>query len=118
MRDQEGQSLSDTNFTENADFDRDGMTTWEEYLADTDPATNSSVFVVTGRYTSTDHQLRISFPASTSRYYRLECCTNLTNAASITVSNIGWGVPGMVITNAHYTNGRWFWVLRSGLSAP
>ncbi len=118
VRDQEGQRLSDTNFTENADFDRDGMTTWEEYLADTDPATNSSVFVVTGRYTSTDHQLRISFPASTSRYYRLECCTNLTNAASITVSNIGWGVPGMVITNAHYTNGRWFWVLRSGLSAP
>ncbi len=118
VRDEQGQSLTDSNFVENADYDFDGMTTWEEYLADTDPATNASVFVVTGRFTTTDRLLRISFPASTNRYYRLECCTNLTNAASITVSNLGWGVPGMVITNPPQTSGRWFWAIRSGLAAP
>jgi hypothetical protein len=119
VRDEQGQNPGDSNFATNADYDNDGMTTWEEYLADTDPATNGSVFAITGRYYSTDRLIRLQFPASTNRFYRLECCTNLTNlSTSVSVSNLGWGVPGLVVTNAHHTTGTWYWVIRSGIDAP
>ena len=106
----------DARYATNADDDHDGMTTYEEYLADTDPAVSGSVLKVTGTYSSVDHQIRMAFPQSTGRYYQLQYSTNLARATIIT--NLGWGVPGRVITNAHHTNGYWFWGVKSMLAAP
>ena len=111
-----GQDPANANFDEDADYDHDGMNTWKEYLADTDPAVSGSVLKVTGTYSSVDHQIRMAFPQSTGRYYQLQYSTNLARATIIT--NLGWGVPGRVITNAHHTNGYWFWGVKSMLTAP
>ena len=42
----------DPNFDEGADYDGDGKTTYEEYLADTDPASSNSVYDLTGNYST------------------------------------------------------------------
>jgi hypothetical protein len=111
-----GQSPGNPHFATNADYDGDGMTTYEEYLADTDPATNGSVLAITGAYSSIDRQIRLVFPQSTGRYYQLHYSTNLFQG--VTISNVGWGIPGRVITNAPHTNGAWYWGVRSRLAAP
>jgi endonuclease/exonuclease/phosphatase family metal-dependent hydrolase len=115
------QSLNpvDSRYAEDADDDADGMTTMEEYTADTDPTLQGSVLALAGTYTIAASSngtgiLRLSFPASTGRYYQLEYSTNLFDASS--TSNLGWGVPGMVITNE--TPGTWFGKIRSRLTAP
>ena len=113
----QGHSHGNPDFAVMADYDRDGMTTWQEYLADTDPADSNILLTIQGFYDTTDHQIRLAFPASTSRYYQMECCTDLTNY-DISVSNLGWGVPGMVITNAQHSTGAWYWVIRALLNDP
>lgn len=112
-----GQNINDPHFSPEADYDGDGMTTWEEYLADTDPASAASVLALNGWFSVSDHRIRFSFPASTGRFYRLEYCTNLTNTTGVAYSNLGWGTPGMVITNPGTSNA-WFWILRASPNAP
>ena len=113
---------ADSNFYWNADFDRDGQTTYEEYVADTDPAASNSVLRLTGNYyiaarvSNTTGQILFSFPASTIRYYQLEYCTDITNHTSVVVSNLGWGVPGMTVTNN--STGTWYGVIRALLQSP
>ncbi len=119
VRDDQGQSLSDPHFATNADYDNDGMNTWEEYLADTAPDNSNSVLALTGQYfivsaSNATGKIRMSFPASTNRYYQLVYSTNL---ASPTLTNqLGWGVSGMAITNNDA--GTWFGRIRSLLAAP
>ena len=60
-------------------------------------------------------QIRMAFPASTARYYQLEYCLDLTNHI-IGTSNLGWGVPGMVVTGS--APGTWYGVIRSRLAEP
>ena len=119
VRDEQSQSLSDTNFAESADYDGDGMTTYQEYLADTDPDSAGSVLDVTGQYwtvsaSNAEGKIRLSFPASTNRYYQLVYVTNLPGAT--VVSNLGWGVPGMAFTNN--SGGIWYGRIRALLAAP
>jgi endonuclease/exonuclease/phosphatase family metal-dependent hydrolase len=81
-----------------ADADGDGMTTWQEYVADTDPTDSNSVL----RLNWTDDPLlegsiRFTFPASASRYYRLLYWTNWTDGGG--TNSLGWGIPGMVVTS-------------------
>ena len=102
VRDDQGQSLSDPHFATNADYDNDGMNTWEEYLADTAPDNSNSVLALTGQYfivsaSNATGKIRMSFPASTNRYYQLVYSTNL--ASLPLTNNLGWGVSGMAITN-------------------
>ncbi len=104
---------ADTNYYESADADGDGATTYEEYLADTDPAASNSVLRMEGL---TSDLGQFSFPASPARYYQLEYCTDITNQGSVVVSNLGWGVPGMVVTNV--TPSSWFGVIRALLAEP
>jgi hypothetical protein len=116
----QGQDPGNPSFATNADYDLDGATTWEEYLADTDPNLSNSVLVLTGRYTIASTSggtgsIRMQFPASTSRYYQLEYCTGLTNHL-VGTTNLGWGVPGMAVTNA--STGTWYGVIRVLLQAP
>ncbi len=113
VEDQE-EDPEDPDFDEGADYDGDGQTTYEEYLADTDPAASNSVLKMEGL--SAD-LAEFSFPASPNRYYQLEFCIDITNQAdTLVISNLGWGVPGMVITNS-FSNS-WFGTIRALLNEP
>ena len=113
VEDQE-EDPEDPDFDENADADGDGKTTYQEYLADTDPAASNSVLKLEGLSADLD---QFSFPASPNRFYQLEYCTDITNqAGTLSVSNLGWGVPGMVITNS-LPNSR-FGTIRALTAAP
>ena len=59
-------------------------------------------------------RMRLAFPASTARYYQLVYSTNLFSGTI--VSNLGWGAPGMAITNN--APGTWYGRIRSRLAAP
>ena len=115
-----GKVPGQADFLADADFDGDGMTTWEEYLADTDPADSTSVLKLTGTYRSAGEisrengRIELNFQASPDRFYQLIYSTNLFSP-TIT-SNLGWGVPGWVITNE--TPGTWVGTIGVGLSAP
>jgi hypothetical protein len=99
-----------TNFTENADFDGDGRTTYEEYLSDTDPAASNSVLKLEGE--SAD-LTEFSFPASPARFYQLIYTDDLS--ATLT-NNLGWGVPGMVVTSD--APATWYGTIRVLLDDP
>ena len=118
----QGRSLDpqDVRYDEAADDDNDGATTYEEYLADTDPTSSNSVLGLTGTYwnaakiTNVTGQMRFSFPASTGRYYQLVYSTNLFGPSNVV--NLGWGQVGMTVTNA--SAGTWFGAVRALLQAP
>ena len=118
----QGEDPASSNFRDTADYDNAGKTTYEEYLADTDPAASNSVLKLSGNYfnaaqaSNATGQIRFSFPASTGRYYQLEYCTDITNQATVAVSNLGWGVPGMVVTSA--APATWYGVIRALLIEP
>ncbi|MDD2240378.1 MAG: thrombospondin type 3 repeat-containing protein [Kiritimatiellae bacterium] len=115
-----GQDPGHSNFLAEADSDGDGMTTWEEYLADTDPANSNSMLMLTGTYLPAEDigqasgRLEVTFEASTGRYYQLLYSTNLLSP-TIT-SNLGWGVPGRVITNE--AGGTWVGTIRVRMTEP
>ncbi|NLG33868.1 MAG: hypothetical protein GX548_00790, partial [Lentisphaerae bacterium] len=111
------QDPGDTNFQEEADYDADGATTFEEYVADTDPAASNAVLVLEGERVdgSGSGAVRLAFPSSTGRYYQLVYATSLFSSA--TVSNLGPGVGGtMVWTNE--TVGTWYGGIRAWLTEP
>ena len=118
----QGRSLDpqDVRYDEAADDDNDGATTYEEYLADTDPTSSNSVLGLTGTYwsaakvTNVTGQMRFSFPASTGRYYQLVYSTNLVGPSNVV--DLGWGQVGMTVTNA--SAGAWFGAVRALLQAP
>ncbi len=109
-----------TDYGETADMDGDGMTTYEEYIADTAPDQSNSVLQLTGDYLKAGDaggetgRIEFTFPASTGRFYQLEYLSDLEG--SPVVSNLGWGVPGWIITNE--TTGTWFGAVRVRLTAP
>ena len=112
---------ADPDFDENADFDGDGRTTYEEYLADTDPALSNSAYALSGQYLgavqagNSTGEVRFSYPSSPNRYYQLVYSTDLSGAT--VVSNLGWGVSGTVtITNR--STGAWFGTVRVRTTAP
>ena len=119
------QDPGNPDFAPNEDADGDGMTTEEEYVADTDPNDPGEVLSLAGDYVTASTagestgEIRFSFPASTGRYYQMEACTDLTNHV-VEVDNLGWGNPDgngrMTVTNA--TTGTWYGVIRALLDAP
>ena len=110
----QGEDPVDPDFDEDADIDGDGQTTYEEYLADTDPGAAGSVLRMEGQAADLS---AFTFPASPARYYQLEYCTDITNqAGTLVVTNLGWGVPGMVITNTLPAS--WFGTIRVLLDEP
>ena len=121
LADDQAQDPQDPDYASGADVDDDGATTWEEFVADTDPGNPADVLVLTGRYVAAFQagggtgEIRFSFPASTGRFYQLEYCMDLTNRV-VGTSNLGWGVPGMVVTNR--TTGTWYGVIRALLEDP
>ena len=100
----------DPDFAEGADIDGDGQTTYEEYLADTDPAASNSVLRLEGQ--SAD-LTEFSFPASPERFYQFVYTADLSSTQT---NDIGWGVPGMVVTST--VPGTWFGTIRVLLDEP
>ncbi len=92
-----GHFLSDSNFFESADFDNDGATTWEEYIADTDPADVASIFTISG--IALDDTL--SWPSSSGRVYSVESVSIMEDGATWTQvgSDIAPTPPMNTITN-------------------
>ena len=111
----------DSAFAPDEDADGDGATTWEEFLADTDPTDPGEVLALTGEFVEASQsgggtgEIRFTFPASPNRYYQLETCTDLVSGTQKIV-DLGWGVPGMAITNR--TSGAWYATVRVLLQAP
>ena len=108
----------DSRYEEGADDDGDGLTTWQEYVADTEPDSSNSVLRLSGAYTpgaaGGTGKMLFTFPASTGRYYQLIYRTNLFSPTL--TNNLGWGVPGMVVTND--SPGAWFGDIRVTLETP
>jgi hypothetical protein len=103
--------LIDHGFTNNfaaaelSDPDGDGVLTWQEYQANTDPRDPNSKFMITGLDTALDGRNEVTFISSTSRTYRLDASTDLVNwqvvqdfidgtGASITVVDTRY-LPGL-----------------------
>ena len=117
----QGENPVDPDFDESADVDGDGRTTYEEYLADTDPAASNEVFEVTGNYVNAGQagaatgEIRFSIPASPRRFYQLVYSTDLSGATI--VSNLGWGTAGtMIWTNK--STGAWYGTVQVRLDEP
>ena len=111
----ETQSLDplDVRLAWDEDGDGDGQTTWEEYLADTDPANSDALFAVEGYYADETGSIHLAFPASPDRFYQLEYSTNLF--APTQVLDLGWGADGHFATNAP---GQWFGTIRVRMDPP
>ena len=105
----------DSRYATNVDADGDGRSTWEEYVADTDPNNSADVFEVVGSYGDEPGTIQMVFPTSVDRYYQLEYSTNLF--APTRVLDLGWGLGdlGFFATNAP---GEWFGTIRVRLNAP
>ena len=109
----------DSRYDETADDDGDGMTTYQEYIADTAPDSSNSALRLLGTYvragaSNATGKILFSFPASTGRYYQLLYKTNLFTP--LMTNNLGWGVPGMIITNDSL--GAWYGDVRVLLTQP
>ncbi|MGD9613010.1 MAG: MBG domain-containing protein [Kiritimatiellia bacterium] len=121
LQDDFSRALEDPAYGPDDDADGDGATTWEEFLADTDPADPGEVFALQGEFIAAAQaggdtgEIRFTFPASPNRYYQLETCTDLVSGAREVV-DLGWGVPGMTVTNR--SPGAWYATIRVLLQAP
>lgn len=73
--------------TAGADFDFDGMTDFEEYVADTDPADMQDQLRLTALSVPDGTNIQLRWSSRESRLYQIEKNTNLTNQAGWT--NIG-----------------------------
>lgn len=114
LQESQGLDPDDPRYAPDADDDQDGMTTSEEFAADTNPALSGSVLRVTGTYSQVERHLLLEFPASSNRFYQLVYSTNLGQGYAS--SNLGPGIPGMVVTNEGFES--WFGGVRALMTNP
>jgi len=101
----------DVRFAENADEDGDFCTTWDEYIADTDPLDDGQVLVIESRVEN--GMLQFEFPVSSNRFYQLHYSTNLSGPRL--VRDLGWGGTGLLSTNV---SGEWYGTIKVLLKQP
>jgi autotransporter-associated beta strand protein len=91
-----------TNFNADAmdDADRDGLLTWQEYLAGTNPTNPASVFEITGSSVNAQGAV-IRWASASNKLYNLSRTTNLMSAFSVLAgaSNLPATPPENVFTN-------------------
>lgn len=96
------------------DVDGDGLTTYQEYIADTHPDDPTSVFELFSDYNAKAGELSLTFFGSSNRLYELLVSTNLFRTTE--VIDLGRGQGAMVVT----TNvpGSWIGTLRVRMPTP
>lgn len=87
-----------------SDPDGDGVPTWQEYQANTDPLDPNSKLVITGLETGFDGRNQVTFISSTDRTYRLEASTDLFNWQTVEDFIPGIG-SSITITDTRYLPG-------------
>jgi alpha-tubulin suppressor-like RCC1 family protein len=94
------------NFTagEVSDPDGDGVPTWMEYMANTDPHNPNSRFVIRRVVQQPDGRYQITFSTSSNRVYRLDYSTNLVNWLVLQDNIPGVGAD-VTITDPIYIQG-------------
>ena len=95
----------------NKDFDKDGVSNWNEYLADTNPRDPNAYFQVTATLDEAGNVLLTSESFSESRRYWLLSYTDLN--AEPDETDLGVGTSGMVVTNK--AAGTEFWRVKVGV---
>ncbi|MDD2239436.1 MAG: SdrD B-like domain-containing protein [Kiritimatiellae bacterium] len=98
----------------NEDIDGDGLTTYQEYIADTHPDDLTSVFELLSDYNAKAGELSLIFFGSSNRIYELLVSTNLFQTTE--VIDLGRGQGPMVVT----TNvpGSWVGTVRVRMPSP
>ncbi len=86
------------------DPDGDGVLTWQEYLANTDPRDPASAFRVRSVFPGFDDRYRVTFSTSLNRSYRVQASTDLTNWQLIQDNIAGIG-GDVTITDTRYLPG-------------
>jgi hypothetical protein len=74
---------------ETADPDGDGVPTWQEYLANTNPRNATSRFVVRGLSNDLYGRYQITFSTALNRRYRVETSSDLANWETVAEDIIG-----------------------------
>ena len=103
-------------FLPDADADSDGMTTWEEFLADTCPTDAASHLKLELKFPPTSTQTVFRFAPSTSRWYQLVWWTNLLESPS--VRKLGRPATTNEILIETNLPPDWFGSIRSFLDEP
>lgn len=87
-----------------SDPDGDGVPTWQEYQANTDPQDPNSKLLVTGLDIGFDGRNQVTFISSTDRTYRVEASTDLFNWQLVEDFIPGTG-SSITITDTRYLPG-------------
>ena len=98
----------DDRFAGDLDIDDDGHTTYQEFIADTNPDDPTSVFELFSDYDAKAGELSLTFVGSSNRMYELLVSTNLFRTTDII--DLGRGQGQMIVT----TNvpGSWIGTIR------
>ena len=87
-----------------SDPDGDGVLTWQEYRANTDPRDPNSKFVITSLDTALDGRNQVTFISSTDRTYRVDASSDLFNWQVVEDSIAGTGAS-ITVTDTRYLPG-------------
>ena len=109
-----GLNSQNERFARDLDIDGDGLTTYQEYIADTHPDDPTSVFELVSDYDAKAGELSLVFAGSSNRMYELLVSTNLFQTTD--VIDLGRGQGSMVVT----TNvpGSWVGTIRVRMPPP
>ncbi len=116
LADRFGTSSNAPAFAPGADADSDGMTTWDEFLADTCPTDATSRLKLELKSLPSSTQAVFHFTPSTSRWYQLVWWTNLLAAPS--TNDLGRPDSTNEITIETDIPPEWFGSIRSLLDEP
>ena len=86
-------------FVEQQDWDKDGMLTWREYIADTDPSSTESVLAITG-VSITGGAVRVKWKGGRQACQYLESRTHLGSTSEQWTAVCTNG-PGTTVTNLY-----------------
>ena len=87
-----------------SDPDVDGVPTWLEYQANTDPRDSSSVFLIRSVAPGFDGRYRVTFSTAQNRTYRVEASADLINWQIVQDTIAGTGAD-VTITDTRYLPG-------------